>query len=113
MHYSPHTLRTRGNALQFFLRWCDARSLTRPAELNRPILERYRRHTYAYRQANGKPLSLRTQLHRLIAVRTFFKWMTRHHHLLYNPAGELELPRSQKQLPGQILTIIEVEQIIN
>ena len=112
-HFSPHTLRTRGNALEFFLRWCDERGLTRPAEINRPILERYRRHTYEYRQANGKPLGLKTQIARLIAVRTFFKWMARHHHILYNPASELEFPRADKRLPAQILTIIEVEQIIN
>ena len=111
-HFSPHTLRTRGNALEFFLRWCDERGLTRPAEINRPILERYRRHTYEYRQANGKPLGLKTQIARLIAVRTFFKWMARHHHILYNPASELEMPRGEKRLPT-VLTVADVETIIN
>jgi len=112
MHFSPHTLRTRGNALDFFLRWCDERGLTRPAEINRPILERYRRYTYEYRQPNGKPLGLKTQIARLIAIRTFFKWMARHHHILYNPASELEMPRGEKRLPT-VLTIEDVETIIN
>jgi integrase/recombinase XerD len=111
-HFSPHTLRTRGNALEFFLRWCDERGLTRPAEINRPILERYRRFTYEYRQPNGKPLGLKTQIMRLIAIRTFFKWMARHHHILYNPASELEMPRGEKRLPT-VLTIADVETIIN
>lgn len=111
-HFSPHTLRTRGNALDFFLRWCDERGLTRPAEINRAILERYRRHTYEYRQANGKPLGLKTQIMRIIAIRTFFKWMARHHHILYNPASELETPRGEKRLPT-VLTIADVETILN
>lgn len=112
-HFSPHTLRTRGNALAFFLRWCDERGLTRPSEINRAILERYRRHTYQYRQANGKPLGLKTQLARLIAVRMLFKWLARQHHILYNPAAELELPRSTRSLPAQILTVLDVETILN
>lgn len=111
-HFSPHTLRTRGNSLDFFLRWCDERGLTRPAEINRAILERYRRHTYEYRQSNGKPLGLKTQIMRIIAIRTFFKWMARHHHILYNPASELETPRGEKRLPT-VLTIQDVETIIN
>ena len=111
-HFSPHTLRTRGNALDFFLRWTDERGLTRPAEINRPILERYRRHTYQYRQRNGKPLGLKTQLQRLTAVRAFFKWLSRHHHILYNPATELELPRGEKRLPT-VLTVADVETILN
>lgn len=112
MHFSPHTLRTRGNSLDFFLRWCDERGLTRPAEINRPILERYRRYTYEFRQANGKPLGLKTQIMRIIAIRTFFKWMARHHHILYNPASELETPRGEKRLPT-VLTVADVETIIN
>jgi integrase/recombinase XerD len=111
-HFSPHTLRTRGNSLDFFLRWCDERGLTRPAEINRAILERYRRHTYEFRQKNGKPLGLKTQIMRIIAVRTFFKWMARHHHILYNPASELETPRGEKRLPT-VLTVEDVETILN
>lgn len=111
--FSVHTVRTRGNALAFFLRWCDERGLTRPSDINRAILERYRQHTYQYRQANGKPLGLPTQASRLIAVRVFFKWLARQHHILYNPAAELEMPRRARPLPGQILTVPEVEAILN
>ena len=111
-HFSPHTLRTRGNSLDFFLRWCDARGLTRPAEINRAILERYRRYTYEFRQPNGKPLGLKTQIMRIIAIRTFFKWMARHHHILYNPASELETPRAERRLPTAPTTA-NAEPILN
>lgn len=111
-HFSPHTLRTRGNDLAHFVRWSEERGLTKPSEINRPILEHYRKHIYQHRQKNGKPLGLKTQIHRLIAIRVFFKWMARHHHLLYNPASELEFPREQKRLPNT-LSIQEVEEVIN
>ena len=112
MHFSHHTLRVRNNDIDFFLRWCDERGLTQPVEINRPILERYRRYTYEYRKVDGKPLSIKTQIHRLTGVRTFFKWMSRQHHILYNPASELEVPRDEKRLPA-VLTISDVETILN
>lgn len=111
-HFSPETLRTRGNALDFFLRWCDERGLTQPSEITRPMLEQYRKHIYLYRLPNGKPLSLSTQVGRLIAIRTFFKWMTKQYHILYNPASELEMPRLDKKLPANVMTVQEVETVI-
>jgi integrase/recombinase XerD len=57
-------------------------------------------------------LGLKTQIGRLIAVRTFFKWMARHHHILYNPASELETPRGEKRLPT-VLSVSDVETILN
>jgi len=54
-----------------------------------------------------------TQHRRLAAVKAFFKWLTRHHHLLFNPASELELPRPPERLPRHLLSVAEIEQIIN
>lgn len=113
MHRSPNTLRTRGNSLEFFLRWCAERSLVKPPEINRAILEQYRRYVYYFRQPNGKSLSLPTQMGRLIAVRTFFQWMARQHHILYNPASELEIPRRNKKIPKHIPTVREIETILH
>jgi len=38
--------------------------------------------------------------------------MARHHHILHNPASELELPRVGHRLPKAVLTASEVEQIL-
>ena len=38
--------------------------------------------------------------------------MARHHHILHNPASELELPRLGMRLPKAVLTAAEAEQII-
>ena len=50
------------------------------------------------RRDNGTPLSFQTQHKRLISVRMFFQWLTRQYHLLFNPASELELPRTEQRL---------------
>nr|XP_061806116.1 tyrosine recombinase XerC 2-like [Nerophis lumbriciformis] len=73
------------------------RGLTRPDELTKPHLERYQRHLFHHRKADGNPLSIRTH---------------KNNHILSNPASELELPRLDTRLPKAILTIAEAEKIM-
>lgn len=114
LQYSEHSVRHRRFELGYFIEWCEARAIGRPDEVTRALLERYRQHVFHYRRRDtGTPLSFQTQAKRLIAVRMFFKWLTRQHHLLFNPASELELPRRQQRLPRHVLTVAEIEQVIN
>jgi integrase/recombinase XerD len=112
--YSAMTVKARRIELGYFIDWCEERSIRRPDEVTRGILERYRQHVYTYRRKTDcAPLSHQTQAKRLISVRAFFQWMARQHHLLYNPASELELPKQQQRLPRHILSVAEVEQVLN
>jgi len=114
MHYSPHTIKNRRIDVGYFIDWCEERAVMTPQAVTRAMLERYRQHVFHYRRkTDGLPLSFQCQGKRLIAVRVFFQWLTRQHHLMFNPASELELPRPEKRLPRHILTIAEVEQVIN
>ena len=106
------TITTRKQALIVFVRWTVERSLTKPTEITLPILERYQRHLFHYRKSNGEPLGYVSQRSRLIPVKTFFQWLTRSRHILYNPASELQLPRPPKKLPHHVLTLTEVETIL-
>ena len=111
--YSEHTVKTRRVALRRFIVWCHERSLARPQDITRPILERYQTHLFYYRKEDGQPLTLGTQLGCLAPLKTWFKWLARAHHLLYNPASELQLPRLPQHLPRGLLSIEEVEAILN
>jgi integrase/recombinase XerD len=108
------TVKARRIELGYFIDWCEERSIRRPDEVTRGMLERYRQHIFQYRRkTDGAPLSHQTQAKRLISVRAFFQWLARQHHLLYNPASELELPKQQQRLPRHILSVAEVEQVLN
>lgn len=109
--YAKPTLHRRESDIRRFVGWCEERSLSRPQEITKPVLERYQKHLYYYRQANGEPLSLTTQNHYLTSVKQFFKWLTRENHLLYNPASELVIPRQSMTLPV-VLSIEEVEKLL-
>ncbi|MCB1036466.1 MAG: tyrosine-type recombinase/integrase, partial [Acidobacteria bacterium] len=111
-HFSAQTLVAREESLRLFLVWCYERGLSRPTAITRPILQRYQRHLFHYRRENGKPLALRTQHHRLVAIRAFFKWLTRENVILSNPGSELDLPRLVKRMPKHVLTAQEAEAIL-
>ena len=111
-NYSAQTLRTTEWYLATFFEWCQARSVTRPAEVTKPIVDRYQRHLFYYRTTKGKPLAFRSQLMALTTLRGYFKWLTRTNVLLWNPASELELPRAEKRLPKHVLTVAEAERVL-
>jgi integrase/recombinase XerD len=110
--YTEDTVEHRAQVLHYFAAWCEERGLGSSAEVTRPILQRYQRWMYYYRKKNGQPLGISTQYTRLMVVTVFFRWLTRNNFLLYNPASELELPRTEKRLPKAILTIEEVEKVL-
>ena len=110
---SEQTASIRARALDSFIRWGDERGLGRPQDITRPILQRYQRYLFHYRKANGAPLAFSTQATLLHPLRAFFKWLTVENHLLYNPAADLEVPRLPRQLPKVLLTVAQVEHVLN
>jgi integrase/recombinase XerD len=111
--YSEDTVRARRVAIKRFIAWCADRGLDDPKGITQPILERYQQHLFHYRKADGQPMTLGTQHGCLAPLKTFFKWLTREHHILYNPASELVLPKQPKRLPRVILSVQECEAILN
>ncbi len=111
-NYSPRTVGNRESYLAFFVDWCSDRSLTKPTEITKPILERYQRHLFYYRQPSGKPLSFRAQHARLIPIRAFYRWLAKEGAIDANPAADLELPRLGRRLPPPPMTHDEVEQVM-
>ena len=109
--YTPDTVRGRRQAIRRFIAWCEDRGLSDPKEITKPILERYQRYLFYYRKPNGAPLTLGSQHAALTPLKTFFKWLAKENHILWNPASELELPPQPKQLPRALLSVEDVEAI--
>ncbi|MDR3418804.1 MAG: site-specific tyrosine recombinase XerC [Nevskia sp.] len=112
-NYSTETVRARRVALRRFVTWCIERSLDHPRAITKPILERYQRGLFYHRKADGKPMTVGAQLGCLAPLKTFFKWLARENHILYNPASELELPRQPRRLPRSLLSVPDVEAVLN
>lgn len=115
--YSPDTVRARRQAIRRFIVWCDERGLDDPREITRPMLERYQRYLFYYRKPEGNdsgaPLTIGMQVQYLAPLKTWFKWLSRSHHILANPAAEIDLPKQPKCLPRSVPSVQEVEAILS
>jgi len=110
--YSPKTIARYRVSLALFADWSTARGVDRPRDVTRAMVERYQAHLLAYRQPNGKPLTVRSQMARLVALRQWFAWLARTHRVLLNPASDLDLPRVPRWQPRSGMTIGEVERVM-
>lgn len=113
LNYSLATIEKRQISIQRFIEWCEQYSIERPQDITKPVLERYRRHLFHHRKADGQPLSFSTQYSQLTPLKAFFKWLNKENYILYNPASEFELPRVPKRLPKYILTVEEINAMLN
>ena len=111
-NYTDDTIEGRRHALKQFLLWAHERDLCDPDMITKPILESYQRHLWNYRKTNGKPLAISSQRGKLGTIKDYFKWLTRQNILPANPASEIELPRPEKRLPEEALTIAQINAVL-
>lgn len=112
-NYTPVAVEGRAKELRTFLVWAGDRDLNDVNQITRPILESYQRSLWAYRKKNGQPLSISRQRSLLGAVKSLFAWLCRKRFLDANPASELSMPRPEKRLPAEVLSITEVETLLS
>ena len=111
-HYSPSTVLSLARDFRLFAAWCEERALLRPDDVTKPILERYQRHLFYARKADGQSLSVQRQAVQLTQLRGYFRWLCRENLLPANPASELQLPRTGVRLPRHTLSVAEVEAVL-
>jgi len=112
-NYCESTVEGRWFDLKSFLLWAAERDLHRASQITRPILETYQTWLWKFTRPNGRRLGWTSQSHRLGTLKDFFRWLTKQNVLLHNPASELELPRPEKRLPAEALSLAQVEALMN
>ena len=110
--YTARTVSTSEWHLERFLLWCEDRSIARPENVTRAMLQGYQRHLFYFRGRDDRALSFRSQQLRLVSVKSFFKWLAKSGSLPANPAADLDLPKVPRRLPRDFLTMQEVESIL-
>jgi len=111
--YTKATMHSWRAVLRQFTQWSLDRGIDQPRLVTYPMLTKYQRHLYYYRKANGEPLSTYSQNSKIAPVKSFFRWLTREHYILFNPASELQLPKCQRRLPRAIFSLTEVENVLS
>jgi integrase/recombinase XerD len=113
-NYSVITIGNRKRYLGYFAIWALENKAEEIQGIGRELLDNYKKYLFEIKKTrNGQPLTAHAQWSRLEPLRSFFSWMARKYHILYNPASELDLPRLGQTLPGQILTDEQVDAILS
>jgi len=74
------------------------------SEINRDMLERFMFHLLnVKRPQTSQRLSLNNAISRLITVRQYFKYLSHHDLIVYNPALKLQLPKEEKTVSKNYL----------
>lgn len=109
---SPRTIEGKRFRLGRFATWCAERELHRPQDVLREHIERYQRHVHHYRKADGKPLSIASQRHRLSDLKMWFRYLVKQGFVPYSPADDIALPKLPYRLPRAILSEPEIEKVL-
>lgn len=110
-HRSVADVRTRRSRLVHFLSWCHERTIAVPQDITHVHLQRFQRHLFLYRKANGAPIAINGQRVALFTLEMFFRWLVRQQVIASNPAADLELPRRTDDL-REPLTLEEMEAVL-
>lgn len=110
--YAQGTIHGHRGSLAWLAGWLAERGVSRPSEVTKPMIDAYQRALYYRRKADGQPLSFRAQHGRLVPVRIFFRWLMRSNRILYNPASEIELPKTEQRLPRAVMSAEEAELVL-
>jgi len=113
-NYSPQTIYSTGKMMRYFRMFCEQIGVTQVRQVTRAVVVNYQSYLYHYRkETNGTALTVSTQQHWIHSVTNFFSWLTKEGLVLYNPASDLELPRSEFRLPKAVLSAADVEAVMN
>jgi integrase/recombinase XerD len=111
-NYSARTIGDYLSQLQYFVRYIEASVLEDITQIDKETIYRYQMHLYNYKNKE-KPLSLETQSARMVAVKSFFRFLVKRGYYLYDPACDIELPKRKKNLPAGIMSRKEVYKVLN
>lgn len=98
---SKDSMHNYTSKLRPFLEFVTDLGLSSWTEVNRDVLETYRAEVLAARHIRTQqPLTSGSHVARLMAVKTFFRFLSEEGYLLVDPSLRLQLPRRRQPLPA-------------
>jgi integrase/recombinase XerD len=110
---TDRTLEHHRASLKLWRRFLDEKGVTELAAVTPQTAADYQAWLYEARSRYGKPYGLQSQIGILNSLQVFYKFLVKTHRLLNDPTASLQLPKGPKQLPGKILSTVEMKQLLN
>lgn len=111
--YAPTTARARRSYLRHFAGWCTQVGITQLGSLDHRQLEAYRQALCRQTTSSGCPIGPGALTQRILAVRGFLQWCTGRWPVPPEWRQVLALPPRPKTLPARVLTVREVERVLD
>jgi len=108
---SPRTVRAYEDNVHHFLRWLSSRGVDL-VEVKTEDIQAYQRQLFTARKPDGRPYAVSTQAGRIVALKSFFRFLYRRLLILRDPAASVELPHLGSRVPRVILTKKEVLKVL-
>ena len=91
--YSPRTIDKYHRLLSQFTGYLKERGIDRAQDIQKDTIRDYQNKIHAQkRKLDGRPLSVSMKLSHLVALKSFFNFLSRKQIILYNPASDIDLP---------------------
>lgn len=113
LNFSPRTTESYTINLRFFHDWMVLKNIPGMTMITKDTISNYQGYLYRYQKKDGAPLSPPTQMGRLIALTTFFRYLVERGYIPTDPTYGLKLPKITKRLPREVLSQSEVLKILN
>ncbi|HWD56588.1 MAG TPA: tyrosine-type recombinase/integrase [Acidimicrobiales bacterium] len=111
-NYAATTVENRRRYLGYFRCFAADLGIERSSDVTYELVVSYQEGLHAYRKADGEPLSIATQVQRLIPITQFFTWLRRQQKIGQNPTADLLMPRPDRQLPEATLSQSEMSRLM-
>lgn len=112
-NYAATTIENRQRYLGYFLAFAEREGIEDPAQVTYELIESYQEVLHSHRKTDGSPLSIATQVQRLIPITQLFTWLRRQHRIVQNPTADLMMPRPERQLPEATLSHTEMARLMS
>lgn len=111
--YSLITITDKSYLINFFFSWIKGSDIFEIKDINVQTLKSYHGYILDHKQKNNLSLSTDRQRRYLMSVRDFFTWAIEQNYILTNPALRIDLPKLRMSLPGDVLSIDDMEKAID
>lgn len=105
-NFSDCTVETRSMAIKKLFTFLSSFPVHSVKDISKPMLEQYQSFL------SGQTLHVNSINSYLQSLREFFKFLTKEHYILFNPAESLILPKLMRGLPKNIPSIQDMEKIL-
>lgn len=109
---SADTVSNQVQGLRLFWQLIQTQKIESWTEVTRDFVDEYRAQLFCEKhKRTGQPLATGTHIARIVAVKTFFRFLVAEGFLLHDPAAHLEYPKHRLALPA-VLSEPEIERLM-